>query len=74
VLDPFSVALQGEDILLRELGALDTPRIRDIVMAYGFAAPEQTIRATREQLTAAVIAGVRHPQVVVPDAERRPSP
>lgn len=59
VLDPFSVALQGEDILLRELGALDTPRIRDIALAHGFSTAEQVRTATREQLTAAVIAGVR---------------
>lgn len=59
VLDPFNVALQGEDILLRELSALDTAHIRDIVLGYGFAAPAQAAAATREQLTAAVIAGVR---------------
>jgi hypothetical protein len=59
VLDPFSVMLQGEDILLRELGALDTPRIRDIVVAYGFSTGKQARTATRDQLIAAVIAGVK---------------
>lgn len=59
VLDPFNVALQGEDILLRELSALDTAHIRDIVIAYGLATPAQATVATRDQLTATVIAGVR---------------
>ena len=73
VLDPFSVALQGEDILLRELGALDTPRIRDIVLAHGFSTAEQARTATREQLTAAVIAGVRRvPGPAAPEREARP--
>ena len=69
VLDPFSVAMQGEDILLRELGALDTPRIRDIALAHGFSTAEQARTATREQLIAAVIAGVR--RVPGPAAEER---
>ena len=73
VLDPFSVALQGEDILLRELGALDTPRIRDIVLAHGFSAAEQARTATREQLTVAVIDGVRRlPSPAAPEREARP--
>lgn len=72
VLDPFSVAQQGEDILLRELSALDTPRIRDIVLGYGLATGEQASAATREQLTAIVIAGVRRPLSAGPDAELRP--
>ena len=73
VLDPFSVALQGEDILLRELGALDTPRIRDIVLAYGFSTAEQARMATREQLTAVVIAGVRRvSSPAAPEQEARP--
>lgn len=72
VLDPFSVAQQGEDILLRELGALDTPRIRDIVLAYGLATAQQAAAATRGQLTAMVIAGVRRPFSAGQDAELRP--
>ncbi|HEU4787929.1 MAG TPA: hypothetical protein VFS57_10980 [Gemmatimonadaceae bacterium] len=73
VLDPFSVALQGADILLRELGALDTPRIRDIALAYGFSTAEQARMATREHLTTAVIAGVRRvPSAVAPEQEPRP--
>lgn len=73
VLDPFSVALQGEDILLRELGALDTPRIRDIVLAYGFSAAEQARMATREQLTVAVLDGVRRVRSPAPpEQEARP--
>lgn len=72
LLDPFSVAQQGEDILLRELSALDTPRIRDIVLGYGLATDEQATAATREQLTAIVIAGVRRPFSSGRDAELRP--
>lgn len=72
VLDPFSVAQQGEDILIRELGALDTPRIRDIVLAYGFALPDEATIATREQLTTMVVAGVRRPPAVGFGEELRP--
>lgn len=72
LLDPFSVAQQGEDILLRELGALDTPRIRDIVLAYGFAAADDADTATREQLTMMVISSVRRPRATGPSAELRP--
>ena len=72
VLDPFSVALQGEDILLRELSALDTPRLRDIVLGYGLATTDQATTATREQLTTIVVAGVRRPTAPGRDAELRP--
>ena len=63
VLDPFSVAQQGEDILLRELSALETPRIRDIVLAYGIAAPDRATAATRQQLTMIILSAVRRPRV-----------
>lgn len=72
VLDPFSVAQQGEDILIRELGALDTSRIRDIVLAYGFALPEEATVATRGQLTTMVVAGVRRPPAIGLGEELRP--
>src|SRR5512146_942221 len=73
VLDPFSVALQGEDILLRELGALNTPRVRDIVIAYGFSTADRAQSATREQLAAAVVAGVRRVHSpATPEQESRP--
>ena len=72
VLDPFNVAQQVEDILLRELSALDTARIRDIVLAYGFVAPERAALATREQLAAAVVAGVQRPAAGESDPELRP--
>ncbi|HSQ33082.1 MAG TPA: hypothetical protein VLN49_24680 [Gemmatimonadaceae bacterium] len=73
VLDPFSVMLQGEDILLRELGALDTSRVRDIVLAYGFSTAERAREATREQLTAAVVAGVRRVRSpATPEQESQP--
>lgn len=73
VLDPFSVALQGEDILMRELGALDTPRIRDIAIAYGFSTADHARHATRDQLTAAVLAGVsRVSTPPTPEQESQP--
>jgi len=73
VLDPFSVAQQGEDILVSELGALDTPRIRDIVLAYGFSTAEDARLATREQLIAAVVAGVsRVRSPTTPEQESQP--
>lgn len=71
VLDPFSVAQQGEDVLLSELGALDTPRVRDIVIAHGFASPDEASAATHGQLVAAVVAGVRRHAAGNPDAAPR---
>lgn len=59
VLDPFDTYLQGEDILVRELGALDTPRLRDIVQAYGFADRTRTEEAGRHELTGLIVAGVQ---------------
>lgn len=72
VLDPFNVAQQGEDVLVRELNALDASRVRDIVAAYGFTTAEQAAAATHEQLVASVIAGVRRPRADRPVAEARP--
>ena len=57
ILNPFEVYLQGEDVLVRALSALDVARIRDVAVAYGLvdgAAPG----ASREELTAAIIDGV----------------
>ena len=48
----------GEDILARELSALDTAHLRDIVLAYGFSSPERARSATRDQLTAIILAAV----------------
>jgi hypothetical protein len=61
VLDPFSVVLQGEEILARELGALDTSLVRDIAVAYGFVGAEEAAAATREQLTGRILAAARRP-------------
>ncbi len=61
VLDPFETYLQGGDVLVRELGALDVPRLRDIVQAYGFAERGRADAAGREELTALIMAGVRRP-------------
>lgn len=74
VLDPFRVAEQGEDILLRELSALDTAHIRDIVLAYGLSSSDQARAATREQLTAVVIAAVRGTSSAIGDEERAAGP
>jgi hypothetical protein len=61
VLNPFEVYSQGEYVLLRELRALDVARIRDIVVAYGLLDPSAASGRSREELTAAIIAGVRYP-------------
>jgi hypothetical protein len=59
VLDPFETFLQGRDVLLSELGALDTARLRDIVLAYGFADDATADAAGREELVAAIVRGVQ---------------
>jgi hypothetical protein len=59
VLDPFETFLQGRDVLLSELGALDTARLRDIVLAYGFADRATADAAGREALVAAIMHGVQ---------------
>lgn len=61
VLDPFETYFQGHDVLAKELGALDTARLRDIVLAYDFADQGQAESAAREELTAMILTGVRRP-------------
>jgi hypothetical protein len=61
VLNPFEVYEQGQDTLVQELTALHTGRLRDIVVAYGFATPEIADGAGRERLTSLIVAGVRQP-------------
>jgi hypothetical protein len=61
VLDPFDVYLQGHDVLLRELSAIDVARLRDIAVAYGWADDASAGTQDREALTAAIMAGVRAP-------------
>jgi len=71
VLDPLEVYLQGEDVLLRELSALDVARLRDIVIAYGWADRDDAAGRTRGELTAAIMAGVRPPRPANGSAEHR---
>lgn len=69
VLDPFEAYLQGHDVLLKELRALDTARLRDIALAYGFAERGRAEAAGREELTAMIVAGVRRPLAATGSAE-----
>lgn len=59
VLDPFDVYAQGEDILIGQLDALDTRRLRDIVRAYELISENDSERATRLDLATAIIAAAR---------------
>jgi hypothetical protein len=59
ILDPFAVYLQGEDLLLRQLEALDLPRLQDIVVAYEIAGVPEVHTATRGELNAAILAAAR---------------
>jgi hypothetical protein len=59
ILDPFDVYEQGEDILIRQLDALDTPRLRDIALAHELMRPREAQSATRLQLAAAIVDAAR---------------
>jgi hypothetical protein len=59
ILDPFDVYAQGEDILIRQLDALDTARLRDIVRAYELLTVEDAEIATRLDLATAIITAAR---------------
>ena len=59
ILDPFSVYAQGEEILVRQLDAIDTPRLRDIVRAYELMSGEQADKATRLDLATTIVAAAR---------------
>ena len=59
ILDPYDVYAQGEDILIRQLDALDTARLRDIVRAYELLNPEDAEKATRLDLATAIITAAR---------------
>lgn len=59
ILDPFAVYPQGEDILIRQLDALDTRRVRDIVLAYELMSAEQAKSATRLDLATAIVDAAR---------------
>jgi hypothetical protein len=71
VLNPFLVYRQGQDVLVQQLRALDTGRLRDIAVAYGFGEATALDGASREQLTSAIVAGVRRPLAgpSAPDSE-----
>jgi hypothetical protein len=59
ILDPFSVYAQGEDILLRQLDALDTARLRDIVRAFELMGVPQARSARRLELATAIVEAAR---------------
>jgi hypothetical protein len=59
ILDPFDVYAQGEDILIRQLDALDTPRLRDIVLAYELMNAPEAKTAKRLDLATAIVEAAR---------------
>ncbi|MEP6693475.1 MAG: hypothetical protein ABJB39_02405 [Chloroflexota bacterium] len=59
ILDPFDVHAQGEDILIGQLDALDVPRLRDIALAYEIGGLRDPRRATRTELTKAILVATR---------------
>jgi hypothetical protein len=59
ILDPFNVYAQGEDILIGQLDALDTPRLRDIVRAYELMKTEKAKSATRLDLATVIVEAAR---------------
>jgi hypothetical protein len=63
VLNPFAVYQQGEDVLLRALSALHPPRLREIVVDFGFASAGWAEGKSRAELTTAIMAGVRNPTI-----------
>ena len=73
VLNPFEVFQQGEDILLQELDALPPARLRDLVIAYNFASAEDAYGASRGELTAQIVEGVRRP-LAQPRSDRTSEP
>jgi hypothetical protein len=60
ILDPFHVYAQGEEILIRQLDALDTPRLRGIASAYAIRSELDSALATREELVTAIIEAARN--------------
>lgn len=59
ILDPFDVYAQGEGILITQLDALDTPRLRDIACAYELMTADQATGATRLDLARAIVTAAR---------------
>ena len=60
VLNPFDVYQQGEDVLVRQLSALQAARLREIVVEYGLASAGWAEGKSHQELTTAIIGGVRH--------------
>jgi hypothetical protein len=59
VLDPFSVAAKGEDVLRRKLGALRSWHLRNIVRRYDLAQPSADLESmTQRQLVDLIVAAV----------------
>lgn len=69
VLDPFEVYRQGESVLVGQLSALDTLRLRDIVVAFGLADPTTADGETRDELAATILAAAQ-----TGGTTRRPGP
>jgi hypothetical protein len=61
VLDPFAVYQQGEDVLVKQLAALDASRLRDIAVSYGFESAPRAQGENAAELTRIIVAGVRAP-------------
>ena len=61
VLNPFLVYEQGEDVLRAELGALDGPRLRDIIRGFSLVRGDtaELMRDSEAELTDVIIAAVR---------------
>jgi hypothetical protein len=59
ILDPFAVYVQGEELLTRQLDALDLPRLRDIALAYEITGAHDAQTMTRTDLTTAIVAAAR---------------
>jgi hypothetical protein len=60
VLDPFSVAAKGEDLLRQELSALRAWHLRNIVRTYDLAQPSTDLEAmTAQQLIELIVAAVQ---------------
>ena len=61
VLNPFAVYEQGEDVLRAELGALDGPRLRDIIRGYSLSDGDTSdlMRVSEAELTDIIISAVR---------------
>jgi hypothetical protein len=62
ILDPYSVYMQGEDILRNELSALSRAHVESIVAAYGFSpneSPADLSRTSEQRLIDVIVDGVR---------------